>query len=533
MSHTKTVKLITRLEIQLPSTKTEYIDIYNTTDPDKTAYNFSIKHNLSFNTHQNILTKLKTALNNNNIIPTTTTSTTPHTNNNYITNTNNIKIISTQIKRKRNISQSQSHNSFLNINTRLLSNKKKLTQSKSEPHSLKLTNIYERGISFQQKTQSKLKELQSKLNESDDEINTFSPLINPISKKANIYRTTNNKQYNNKTTISHYNKYLSTKLEQLRLKHADPFESENNSFKPNINTNYHSKSTRSSSSHRLNELYLDYKRRINNQETLRKNIESIYSFKPSINHNINLSTASSSRTKKAFVNEHETCHDRLYNYAKIYNDDLREKYHTTLYTYTNYNVYTSSKSNDIVDQKKTNIAKELFKLLDNDEDGIISRVYVDTRRIPKDVLQLILPIINEMKNENETLTEHEFVNSCLHLYQFMSYQEKKLFLSMVQYNKGGHCKVNSESWVKGCNKWDKGDSNEELFKKRKKNKILKIDTQRCNGSNMKGSMKCNNKSKEINFNYTPITNRVIKILSYDQYVDKIKNNSNSSNYYNG
>ena len=66
-------------------------------------------------------------------------------------------------------------------------------QLKSEPHSLKLTNIYERGISFQQKTQSKLKELQSKLNESDDEINTFSPLINPISKKANIYRTTNNK----------------------------------------------------------------------------------------------------------------------------------------------------------------------------------------------------------------------------------------------------------------------------------------------------------------------------------------------------
>ena len=498
MSHTKTVKLITRLEIQLPSNKTEYIDIYNTTDPDKTAYNFSIKHNLSFNTHQNILTKLKTALNNNNIIPITTTSTTPHTNNNYITNTNNIKIISTQIKRKRNISQSQSYNSLLNINTHLLSNKKKLTQSKSEPHSLKLTNMYERGISFQQKTQSKLKELQSKLNESDDEINTFSPLINPISKKANIYRTTNNKQYNNKTTISHYNKYLSTKLEQLRLKHADPFESENNSFKPNINTNYHSKSTRSSSSHRLNELYLDYKRRINNQETLRKNIESIYSFKPSINHNINLSTTSSSRTKKAFVNEHETCHDRLYNYAKIYNDDLREKYHTTLYTYTNYNVYTSSKSNDIVDQKKTNIAKELFKLLDNDEDGIISRVYVDTRRIPKDVLQLILPIINEMKNENETLTEHEFVNSCLHLYQFMSYQEKKVFLSMVQCNKGGHCKVNSESWVKGYSK-DKGDGNEELFRKRKKNKILKINTQKCNGNNMKGSMKCNNKSKEINF----------------------------------
>ena len=519
MSHTKTVKLLTRLEIQLPSNKNEYIDIYNNTDPDKTAYNFSIKHNLSFNMHQDILTKLKTALNKSNIIATT------NTNNNYINCTNNIKIISTQIKRKRNISQSQSHHSILNINTQLLS-KKKLTQSKSEPHSLKLTNIYERGISFQQKTQSKLKELQSKLNESDDEINTFSPITNPISKKANIYRTTNNKQYNNKITISHYNKYLSSKLEQLRLKHADPFEIENNSFKPNINTNYQSKSNRSSSAHRLNELYLDYKRRINNQETLRKNIESIYSFKPSINHNINLSTASSSRTKKMFVNEHTNCHDRLYNYAKIYNDNLHEKYNTTLYTYTNYNVYTSNKSNDIVDQKKANIAKELFKLLDNDEDGIISRVYVDTRKIPKDILQLILPIINEMKNENETLTEHEFVNSCLHLYQFMNYQEKKLFLSTFQCNnkKVLHCKAESENWVKGysSNCFDKADGNEESFRKRKKNKILKIDAQKCNGSSAKSRKY---KSKEINFNYTPITNRVIKILSYDQYADKIKNNN--------
>ena len=142
MSLTKANKMITRLEIKLPSNKNEYIDIYSNTDPDKTAYNFSVKHNLSFNMHQDILNRLKTALNKSNII--TTNSTNNNSSSNYLNCTNNIKIISTQIKRKRNISQSQSHHSILNINTQLLS-KKKLAQSKSEPHSLKLTDIYDRG----------------------------------------------------------------------------------------------------------------------------------------------------------------------------------------------------------------------------------------------------------------------------------------------------------------------------------------------------------------------------------------------------
>ena len=187
---------------------------------------------------------------------------------------------------KRNTFRPVSQRSLLDINTQLTI--RKLTQSRSAASATKL-NLYERGIFFQRRTQSKLKELRSKLNESDDEINTFTPTINPISLQAKIYRTKNNKEYNNQTTISHYDKYLSSKLERLKKKHADPYELENNSFKPSINRSYQTKSNSSSISNRINELYLDYQKRMDNQETLRKNIESSYSFKPSINQNAHLS----------------------------------------------------------------------------------------------------------------------------------------------------------------------------------------------------------------------------------------------------
>ena len=114
---------------------------------------------------------------------------------------------------KRNTFRPVSQRSLLDINTQLTI--RKLTQSRSAASATKL-NLYERGISFQRRTQSKLKELRSKLNESDDEINTFTPTINPISLQAKIYRTKNNKEYNNQTTISHYDRYLSSKIERLK-----------------------------------------------------------------------------------------------------------------------------------------------------------------------------------------------------------------------------------------------------------------------------------------------------------------------------
>ena len=498
MPNKKSNILITRLEINITPFKKEYISIYSNTDPDQTAYNFSIKHNLPYNIHQEILHKIKTVIMKNDNISTSSN-----------TSFRNNKLKQDHFIQKRNTFRPVSQRSLLDINTQLTI--RKLTQSRSAANATKL-NLYERGISFQRRTQSKLKELRSKLNESDDEINTFTPTINPISLQAKIYRTKNNKEYNNQTTISHYDRYLSSKLERLKKKHTDPYELENNSFKPNINRSYQTKSNSSSISNRINELYLDYQKRMDNQETLRKNIESSYSFKPSINQNSHLSIPSNKQKK---LNKH--FHIRLYNYAKVYSDNLTEKCTNTLNSYTNYNVYTTVKSNDIIQQKKMTIARDLFKLLDNDEDGIISRIYVDTRKISKDILKLILPIIKELKNENETLTENEFVNACLHLYQYLNYQEKKLFLSADQYHK-----KKSQGKKDNENNYNKVTDRQELFKKRrnplnKKNNEIDIP---CNNN-----IQNKQKSKDINFKYTPITTRIINFSSYDSYVEKLKSNN--------
>lgn len=367
-----------QIEVPISKYKKEKILIHSNTNPNKFAYEFSKMHNLNYETHQEVLKTIQSIFN----------SDTP---------------LKNESKRKNK--------------------KKKLIQSQSAKNTLNNT-IYERNLQYQYKTKQKISELQNQLELSDDEINTFSPRINPITLKAFNYRVNNNIQYNNSSRILNYKSYLNEKIEKLREKHNNYGQS--TSFKPTINKSYmktasNKQTTNTNTLSRYDELYLDYKKRKENLNKMIRKAEDDYSFRPEIN---------TVKNYKPLKKDNSDPYLRLYNYAKKYKANKEEMYNSTIYNNIDYHVYTSEKSNNIINNKREDIFKKIFKLLDGDEDGIITRIYVDTRKVPKNIMKLINPIINELKCENETLNEREFVIACSHLFNMMSFSEKNILLNI-------------------------------------------------------------------------------------------------------
>ena len=380
-STTKKKHFLLQIEVPLSSNKTQNLFIYSDTNPDKLAYEFSKTHNLNYESHKVVLNAIESAMKT------------------YHKTTGKKKV------------------------------KKKLIKSKSDKNGIHI-GIYERSLLYKTKTEQKLSELKYQLDQSDEEINTFSPQINPISSNASRYRSEKNIQYNNKSTITNYKSYLNEKIEKLRQKHIESYDNMSCMFKPNVNQSYVSKTygnnTRTVSNRRTlpvyEELYLDYKKRkeYRTNLTTRMNKENEYSFRPRVN---------TEKNEKILKKDNSQPFLRLYNYAQKYRQNYIEKYNDSNYNGIDQCVFTSERSNNIVNSKKEEVFRRIFRLLDGDEDGIISRIYVDTRRVPKEIMKLLNPIITELKSENETLNEREFIIACSHMYNLMNFSDRKTLLN--------------------------------------------------------------------------------------------------------
>ena len=88
--------------------------------------------------------------------------------------------------------------------------------------------------------------------------------------------------------------------------------------------------------------------------------------------------------------------------------------------------------------KQKNIAFEkIFKRLDDDKDGKISKDDIDLYGISKRIVKIISPILDELKNGKGTISSEEFIKKCEIIYKGLNYADKKeLFI----YSMGGAIK---------------------------------------------------------------------------------------------
>ena len=109
----------------------------------------------------------------------------------------------------------------------------------------------------------------------------------------------------------------------------------------------------------------------------------------------------------------------LYSLAKKYSQEKNQKVKLAEDEIIRnmHSVHTLQPSDHMIQKMKEDSFKKIFRILDSDEDNVISSFYINTSKLDKDVLKILQPILVELKEEQETLNEEEFVRACHHLYE--------------------------------------------------------------------------------------------------------------------
>ncbi len=335
-------------------------------------------------------------------------------------------------------------------------------------------NVYDKNLEYKEKGKKKLEKLRNNIKEDEDELLPFKPQINKISYEAFLKRKGN--EFDNSKIIKNYKNYQEQKIKELFIKRleTDPNEKQY-TFQPKINTNYKFKNKNDEKNSYLIERYEKlyeynnlYKEKRNNLE---KELENKYSFKPILNDNSEIKESFIERLQqyenqsKEHLNKikqniedeiNELRKPDLYNNIRAINIEKvnsKNDPYTNLYIYNDLykenkkelekKVYENYFSNPQINESSKNIFlynkeksfKKIFKLLDGDGDGIIKCTAINKDKLPNNILEILTPIFKEIKEDNESLNEKEFISVCNQLYKILPYEKRKIIAYFCKENK--------------------------------------------------------------------------------------------------
>ena len=294
---------------------------------------------------------------------------------------------------------------------------------------------------YKQYKESKLEFLKQKTDKDFNKIHTFKPIINQSFSTTKINRNNNNDENAKSTFERLYDYRIDYKENNDKLKEKIYNEY---SFKPQINEN----SIFYKMNIPFNERLQTYSNKtkenmIKIQQEYEKELGYNKSFKPQLNDKKNKDLIKDRDT--FFLNEIQKLNlnlnkdgkedeqnnnniidpfTKLYLYGKKYEQEknfLTEKYYQNI----NKNPQFNEINEEIINKKKEKSFKRIFKLLDEDEDGKISPTHISISRLPKNIQIILSPIFNELREENETLNEVEFVFVCQQLYLSLPWSEQR------------------------------------------------------------------------------------------------------------
>ena len=266
-----------------------------------------------------------------------------------------------------------------------------------------------------------------------------------------------------------YRKNHLEEMEEIKKKIEDE-EVEKCSFRPKVNTEFNNKLSENQSS-----MPSSYKRQLSKSklERLEKEYNQKYPFKPSINDNYKTNLTFNER-QQFFSNLYKQRHKELCNIINNNKEDENGKpmfrptlvskplntfnknnnnldVYTRNYTIakqeedkrdTLYNKYYRNKKENpipvqnskrqnkkIIDKIHKSVFDTIFKELDSDQDGLISPIHINTEKLPNQILTIIEPLINELKDDNQTLSNEDFINAMNSLYNDLTIVDKHTLIN--------------------------------------------------------------------------------------------------------
>ena len=379
--------------------------------------------------------------------------------------------------------------------------------------------LYQKELKLKQEAMEKIKNKLEKENKLKEDNLTFVPKINDYNIVALQNRKIKKMQYNDEKRILHYKDYLKAKETHTKGKFIDEWNKEN-TFKPKINKKREKTSTEKTSQPRYEQLY---KKKLD----LKKLEEKIYDeqnmFKPKINKNYkgikeknkkmidyasltfeerqkkfkekveekrekmieqknnNIDMKTGKKYFKPTINKNKKLDEERKNkpvFNELYSDSekykiKKEELEKKVLELDQYNTEfkASVRSEEMYDKQKNIALEKIFKRLDNDKDGKISKNNIDLNGITKRILKIISPIMDELKSGKMQITLEEFIKKCEKIYENLNYADKReLFI----YTMGGVIKSVYDT---------------EPFRRKK-------DQRSSRGKSLKNTEKTNNKNNE-------------------------------------
>ena len=389
---------------------------------------------------------------------------------------------------------------------------------------------------YKEYKEAKMEILKKKTDEEFNRIYTFKPYINRSYSTTKIQNNRMNEKDNENNTYK-----MGTRFDKLYNYRIDYQENKDKlkekicnkySFKPRINEN--------SSFYKLkipfNERLQTYSNK--SRENMAK-IQQIYErelgydepFKPQLNHKKNKSLLKD--RDELFINEAQKYntnnnnnvssnnnnyidpYTKLYLYGKKYEQDknfMAEKYYQDQIKPPQF----CQSTEDIINKKKEKSFKQIFKLLDGDEDSKISSTHINTSKLPKNILRILEPVLNELKEENETLNEIEFIFVCDQLYLSLPWNERRELTTFEDVAKKN---LKKEKIMKEKNNFS--------FKPRINKRNYSFENQTILTNNKNTDLNSNINHNEI-FNNKYQSSIINSYKNYNNYYIKRKINENSN-----
>ena len=141
---------------------------------------------------------------------------------------------------------------------------------------------------------------------------------------------------------------------------------------------------------------------------------------------------SKTKTKKENTEENMDIFNKNYLYWKKYNLD-KENLYNKFYE-QNYEPIFYSKiiSDKLINESNRKAFSNLFNVLDSDQDDLITSVSINLNNVPQKILKIIEPLLIELKEDNQTLNQDEFIKAMNKLFENISFTDRREIIN--EYN---------------------------------------------------------------------------------------------------
>ena len=478
------------MNLELEKGKPEKIKIFSDSDPNKIASDFCREHNLDYNGLDYLRKKIEALLKQNNInlidkkneiIKQPLIS-----ENNLQNNKNNFNSIINEKKFGKNknnkindltspIQKIQGKISAFDreniCNKNYINNKNSFSKKKGHKYKARIQNIensdkifdkiyqeiqnksnkneniYNNNSFSNHKTKENTDYMNERINklklEREKEISQIEKHLSKVKNNNRVrYESKANSTIKNNKKRNYFNlsqnskhKYNSKKIDNRISKILKEYE-EKYSFHPSINENYKTDLTFEQRQEIYNNLYLKKREELKNFYLNSKKDENgnIF-FRPKLISKQNFKneenkTINNNETNKNEIKDNDIF-SKNYFYWKKYSLDKEELF-AKYYDNNKYEpvIFTKIKNEKLINQTKMRAFKNLFKDLDGDQDDLINAININIKKIPNKVYKIIEPLINELKEDNQSLNKEEFLIAMNKLFDDISSMERAIIINI-------------------------------------------------------------------------------------------------------